>query len=66
MRAKSQNMRLQGFPFNIKSSHVVSGELFKTEAKFSKLLFLRYRGCIEGDKRGGKESTQESIEKVPR
>lgn len=34
MCEKSQNMRLQGLPCNIKSSHVVSGGLFKTEAKF--------------------------------
>ena len=34
MCGKSQNMRLQGLPCNIKSSHVVSGGLFKTEAEF--------------------------------
>ena len=34
MYGKSQNLRLQGLPCNIKSSHVVSGGLFETEAKF--------------------------------
>lgn len=53
---KSQNMRLQGFPSNIKSSHMVSGELFKTAAKFPKLLCLLYRACIEEDKSGCEES----------